>query len=403
MIIPLYIYEKNIQYHRFKITKNKLDNPREWKYLTFIYVFTEYIMDSQEYFVYYSHDDEKSFILEDRIENNSEWKYQFSFFTYPKKKSNTSPFHVNWTTNPDRDKYTLEYPREGWSHKFSFYVLKDIYYNPNISVIRNKKKIEKKISIVMAYFNRKEQILFTLKTIQLSTYKNFEVIIVDDNSREDQKLDDIIDQFDFDIILIRLTDKYKRDKGYKNPCIVYNIGFEKANGEIIVIQNPECCHIGDVLTYLNENLLEEQYFTFSCFAIHSKELTEKFRNHFWNIKSISNSFDFEKIDRSFIGEWYNHPIERPDNLHFLSAIYNSKLKLLGGFNEMFAFGCWYDDNEFIFRIKNILQVTTLPFVKDVPFAVHQWHPKFTEARLEFGRLKIKNRALYKELDIHCEK
>ena len=48
---------------------------------------------------------------------------------------------------------------------------------------------DKKISIVMTAYNRKKQLLFTLETINKSTYKNIEIIIVDDCSIDSERFD----------------------------------------------------------------------------------------------------------------------------------------------------------------------------------------------------------------------
>ena len=39
-----------------------------------------------------------------------------------------------------------------------------------------------KVSIIIGYYNRKKQLFYTLKTINDSSYKNIEIIIVDDCS-----------------------------------------------------------------------------------------------------------------------------------------------------------------------------------------------------------------------------
>ena len=113
--------------------------------------------------------------------------------------------------------------------------------------------INKKISIIMAYFNRKDQLKITLETIKSSKYKNKEIIIVDDNSRIDQRVDLFIDNYRNDLDIKVITIK-ENEKNWVNPCIAYNIGIKEASGEIIVLQNPEVMHVGDCLDFISKNL-----------------------------------------------------------------------------------------------------------------------------------------------------
>ena len=46
------------------------------------------------------------------------------------------------------------------------------------------------ISIVTTYFNRRSQFINTLRSLEISKVKDFEVIAVDDCSDDDQRIDD---------------------------------------------------------------------------------------------------------------------------------------------------------------------------------------------------------------------
>ena len=102
---------------------------------------------------------------------------------------------------------------------------------------------------------------------------NFEVIIVDDASNEKNNIEGIEKKFSFPIQLCNIS---KEEKGNReNPCIPYNIGFQKSRGDFIIIQNPECLHIGDILGYVKENLNNDNYITFSCFSPNSYNFTDR--------------------------------------------------------------------------------------------------------------------------------
>jgi GT2 family glycosyltransferase len=215
------------------------------------------------------------------------------------------------------------------------------------------------ISIVTAYFNRKPQFYKTLKSIANSSVKDIELIVVDDCSSEEHRLEDLVVEFPF-LKIIRLE---KENKWYVNPCIPYNIGFKEAKGDIIIIQNPECYHIDDILYYVKLNLKENDYFSFSCYSL-TQENTE---NVSYLVKS---NFKNSGITHDGGDGWYNHSIYRPVGYHFCSAIHKSQLDDLGGFDERYAEGIAFDDNELLVRI----QKKRMNYkIIDEATALHQWH------------------------------
>ena len=145
------------------------------------------------------------------------------------------------------------------------------------------------ISIVMAYHNRIEQLKVTLESISASKYSNFEVIIVDDASDDFHSVSKIINSYDYEIKVLSIT---KEQKKWINPCIAYNFGFMLAKGDIIIIQNPEIVHIGDVLTYTANNIKDGMYIVYSVFS--SPSFTHN--RYFYSM----NSFDGEYIKKNFI-------------------------------------------------------------------------------------------------------
>ena len=54
-----------------------------------------------------------------------------------------------------------------------------------------------KISIVTAYYNRRQLLINTLKSISKTSHNDFEVIVVDDGSTEENKIDDLPNEFPF--------------------------------------------------------------------------------------------------------------------------------------------------------------------------------------------------------------
>jgi len=224
-----------------------------------------------------------------------------------------------------------------------------------------------KVSVVTAYYNRKALFYNTLLQLQHSVIKDFEVIAVDDGSGEENRLEALQSEFDF-LKVIRLD---PADKWYTNPCIPFNTGFKAARGEIIIIQNPECLHNGDILEYVVNNLRENDYLSFACYSL-DKATTDRIDKS--TIPRLADATGLEILPRkvNFDGDagWYNHSVINPQGYHFCAALNKTDLVALKGFDERFALGVACDDNEFLFRVKE----KGMNFkIIDEPFVLHQNH------------------------------
>jgi glycosyltransferase involved in cell wall biosynthesis len=241
-----------------------------------------------------------------------------------------------------------------------------------------------KVSIVSAYHNRKNLLINTLKSISKSKHNDFEFIIVDDASSEEHRLEDLLKEYSF-LKLIRIEPE---NKWYVNPCIPFNIGFKNATGDIIILQNPECFHTDDIISYVVNNLKEDDYFSFGCFS-----LDENKTNIFCN--NIDVDISQLIVNKSVTGNssdgWYNHSIYRNVGYHFTSAIYKKKLDELGGFDENYSKGIGYDDDEFLRRVKKICNFRMI----DNPLVLHQYHYNFSKINPEIhNKLVETNRNLF---------
>jgi len=248
-----------------------------------------------------------------------------------------------------------------------------------------------KISIVMAYANRKEQLLRTLNSISQTKHKDYEIIIVDDNSDKEHSLEN----FKYDKVIIKCL----KERNWENPCIPYNIGFELATGDVIIIQNPECIHYGDVLEHVEYNIKDDNYISYSCFAINKKtteSLSEKIsRNEFSKLEELIKENSLA-VDATDVNGWYNHKTIRNTAFHFCSAITAKNLKLLGGFDERYSTGCNYDDNEFLQRIKRLqLKIEVVEDLKQ--FVIHQYHNSKRKEINNFIILTLKNKQLFEQV------
>lgn len=256
--------------------------------------------------------------------------------------------------------------------------------------------MNKKVSIVMTYFNRLEDLKVTLRTIAKTKHDNLEIIIVDDASNPSQRCEEVIGSHGLDIKVIRID---KAQKTWTNPCIPFNRGFQQATGDIVIIQNPECLHIRDVVSYAVANLTDRNYLSFSSYSINFA-ITENLHKivdgpvYISEIEGLLARFmKKHKAVSGFVG-WYNHPVHRPCAYHFCSAVTKKNLDELGGFDERYAAGFGFDDNEILARVRRKgLEVKIIPPESGV-YAVHQFHAIIQESRTWKSAGIHRNSALF---------
>lgn len=256
-----------------------------------------------------------------------------------------------------------------------------------------------KISIVAPYFNRKRELWHTLKVMEKSLFKDFEFIIVDDGSDAEQRIEDFNNIFSF-LKLIRIEPK---DKYYINPCIPYNLALSRAVGDIVILQSPECMHMGDVLNFVANNTRAAQYLVFSCYSL-GRPASSLLQTVDFNcsieeleMRVVNTLGRFSDKSCDVVGRydsWFAHPSIRPCMYNFLVSMPMKDMMELGGFDERFAYGHAYDDTNFADRVlKKKMEVI---FV-DKPYCLHQFHPPMLYNVPNFAAKEQKNRLLYEEL------
>ena len=234
------------------------------------------------------------------------------------------------------------------------------------------------ISIVMTYYNRPDQLRVTLESIRVQKNShniNPEIVIVDDASPCGQLAAILNCHQDLNIKAVRIRPE---EKTWMNPSVPYNIGFRHATGDITMIQNPECCHYKNVLQYVLQRFEDDQYMVFNCRATsqrQQKKLSEvcqgsqlnpiQYWENMWN-SCLSTPEDPDR--------WFHHMRLKPTFYHFCTAISTHRLKMMGGFDERFANGYCFDDNELVWRLRK-LKFKFMNAGPEVPMVFHQWHSK----------------------------
>jgi len=101
-------------------------------------------------------------------------------------------------------------------------------------------------SIIIPLYNRPQEIKELLETLVLQTYKQFEVLVIEDGSKDDAA--DIVKSF-----AGKLDVKYfvKQNEG---QGFTRNYGFERAKGDYFVIFDSDCLIPEDYLEIVNNSL-----------------------------------------------------------------------------------------------------------------------------------------------------
>lgn len=255
--------------------------------------------------------------------------------------------------------------------------------------------VNRKIGLVLTYFNREIQVKESVKSIGKSKHDNYHIIIVDDNSDVELDVNELKQNINknCDISILRIN---KDEKFWNNPVIVYNKGIEKAiqeNCEIVVLQNSESYHFGDVLSYVNEHLTDDNYISFGCFSIDENLMNNSIGDYESKLPTVIGNCT-HSLQYDGQTSWYNHPIYRAAGYDFCSAITTKNLIKLNGFDERYSTCIWFGDDDFKFRVELIglkIYITKYP---EEPIVIHQWHDhNYTQIPNEF-QCKANGRVVY---------
>jgi len=227
-----------------------------------------------------------------------------------------------------------------------------------------------RISIVMPYHNRLSLLKQTICSISSTKHTDYEIIIVDDASDiNTMNLQKEFSNMYHKIKIINITKEEKKDR--TNPSIPFNKGLACATGDIIIIQNPESYHNGDVLDHISKNIGPDDYYIYSAYNLHSNKANELFIEN--NDKSIGTLSKLPKIKGTL--EWFQHPIHRNCKYHFCAASYRHNFEIIGGFDEAYAKGVCFDDDDLVLKMEHVAKTNIMSISPETnPFIVNMYHP-----------------------------
>ena len=103
-------------------------------------------------------------------------------------------------------------------------------------------------SIIIPLYNRPQEIKELLETLTTQTYKNFEVLVIEDGSKIDAA--NIVKSFE-DTLNVRYFVKENAGQGFAR-----NYAFERAKGDYFIIFDSDCLIPDDYLEIVNNSLAE---------------------------------------------------------------------------------------------------------------------------------------------------
>jgi len=110
-----------------------------------------------------------------------------------------------------------------------------------------------KVSIIIPTHNEEKEIFRCIKSLKKQTYKNFEIVIVDDGS-----IDNTLK------IIKRFPKNNKKQKlrvlkqNHQGPGLARNLGAEKARGEVLIFIDADMTFDKDYLKNLIKPILEDK-------------------------------------------------------------------------------------------------------------------------------------------------
>lgn len=214
-----------------------------------------------------------------------------------------------------------------------------------------------KYSFIMPYIDRGGPLYNTLLSFDYHYGKrrDYEVVIVEDlkNSLDDKlhrELLEVVKRFE-QIYIVLLTSR----RECLNPAPAFNFGVSRSLGKYIILTNPECMHTKDILSEMDAIFNNDEWVYVICGCRESDVIRQG--DHYTKLAYVE-------------GQWFVHTKYNNRRLHFCSALHRETYLKVGGFDEEYARGIGYDDDDF----RNTMWAAGVKFVdRDDLLIYHQRH------------------------------
>ena len=227
-----------------------------------------------------------------------------------------------------------------------------------------------KISVIIPSYNRFNYLINAVESIKAQTYKNIEIIIVNDGSTQKEYYNQ---KFDKNIKIIHIDRKDTPNWGGSRPA-VRNYGIREASGEYIAFLDDDDIWLPEKLE-LQLNAIYENNVGFSCtegyfgYGVYNPKENYKLYNsehHFKKIKKNYKKTNYLKYNE--FPEIWDYDFLINHNCVVLSSVLVEKniLEQLGGFRGLYRsqyfkhtadHDCWL----------GLLQLTNLVYIDSPQF------------------------------------
>jgi hypothetical protein len=242
-------------------------------------------------------------------------------------------------------------------------------------------------SIAMA-MDKDGRLLFNaLKSFEALGYgREVEVIIADDGTLSEK---DIASMADYQF-RVKVVPPRHRNGCSGSRCIAFNAAFKEAEGKIIIIQDSKCMHLDNVVNRAIDLCGDGTYLAFGCYSIGAEGFLDSPEVGDGLGNAERHDFLYVAAEHERGSGWPDHSVYRPRAHPFCCAITAKNLRSLNGFDEKYSRGIGYENEEFLFRIRE--GKLRIIFVDDCVTLWQSGHE--AEPVRKNGPLVDRNRLLY---------
>lgn len=224
------------------------------------------------------------------------------------------------------------------------------------------------ISIVMVTYNRAHLLARSLELYHRQQYKDFELIVVDDDSTDDTQnlLKHWTNFLDIKTIIVRKTPGLWRDCARN-----INLGIRAAKNDIVVATHPEVIPGSEALINIYNNIQDEMYLACKIYYLTPQEQinidTVDWKEDTLNIRKLDGFYNPEVVTD------YSH-VKMDQHTDWQSWVFGAMTRKtwrrIGGMTEFDEWGSI--DMDFLWR-RHLLNIPTKTLLEPRSICIHQNH------------------------------